>query len=75
MSQAVSSGLPKNVGELAEEGRTVPADVAVSEEPLAAFMLGAVGVNIGARFLASQEAPIDDDWKQAIIEARAPRPL
>jgi len=37
----------------------------------AAFMLGAVGVNIGTRFLASQEAPIDDDWKQAIIEAHS----
>jgi enoyl-[acyl-carrier protein] reductase II len=35
----------------------------------AAFMLGAVGVNMGTRFLASKEAPIDDDWKQAIIEA------
>jgi enoyl-[acyl-carrier protein] reductase II len=37
----------------------------------AAFMLGAVGVNIGTRFLASKEAPIDDDWKQAIIEAHS----
>jgi nitronate monooxygenase/enoyl-[acyl-carrier protein] reductase II len=37
----------------------------------AAFMLGAVGVNIGTRFLASHEAPIDADWKQAIIEAHA----
>jgi enoyl-[acyl-carrier protein] reductase II len=36
----------------------------------AAFMLGAVGVNMGTRFLASKEAPIDDDWKQAIIELR-----
>ena len=34
-------------------------------------MLGAVGVNMGTRFLASQESPIDDDWKQAIIEARS----
>jgi hypothetical protein len=34
-------------------------------------MLGAVGVNIGTRFLASQEAPIDDDWKEAIIEAHS----
>jgi NAD(P)H-dependent flavin oxidoreductase YrpB (nitropropane dioxygenase family) len=33
--------------------------------------LGAVGVNIGTRFLASKEAPIDDDWKQAIIEAHS----
>ena len=37
----------------------------------AALMLGAVGVNMGTRFLASQESPIDDDWKQAIIEARS----
>ena len=34
-------------------------------------MLGSVGVNIGTRFLASKEAPIDDDWKQAIIEAHS----
>lgn len=37
----------------------------------AALMLGAVGVNMGTRFLASEESPIDDDWKQAIIEARS----
>jgi enoyl-[acyl-carrier protein] reductase II len=37
----------------------------------AAFMLGAVGVNIGTRFLASKEAPIDDHWKQAIVEAHS----
>jgi enoyl-[acyl-carrier protein] reductase II len=37
----------------------------------AALMLGAVGVNIGTRFLASKEAPIDDAWKQAIAEARS----
>jgi enoyl-[acyl-carrier protein] reductase II len=37
----------------------------------AAFMLGAVGVNIGTRFLAAQEAPIEDDYKQAIAEARS----
>jgi nitronate monooxygenase/enoyl-[acyl-carrier protein] reductase II len=37
----------------------------------AALMLGAVGVNMGTRFLASQESPIDDDWKQAIIEAHS----
>ena len=28
-----------------------------------------LGVNMGTRFLASKEAPIDDDWKRAIIEA------
>ena len=26
---------------------------------------------MGTRFLASKEAPIDDDWKQAIIEAHS----
>jgi enoyl-[acyl-carrier protein] reductase II len=35
----------------------------------AAFMLGAVGVNIGTRFLASMEAPIGDEWKAAIAAA------
>ncbi len=37
----------------------------------AAFMLGAVGVNLGTRFLASTEAPIDQKWKQAITGARS----
>jgi enoyl-[acyl-carrier protein] reductase II len=37
----------------------------------AALMLGAVGVNIGTRFLASKEAPIDDAWKLAIAAARS----
>jgi enoyl-[acyl-carrier protein] reductase II len=35
----------------------------------AAFMLGAVGVNLGTRFLASEEAPIENEWKQAIAAA------
>jgi nitronate monooxygenase/enoyl-[acyl-carrier protein] reductase II len=37
----------------------------------AAFMLGAVGVNIGTRFLASKEAPIDEVWKRAIAAAQS----
>jgi nitronate monooxygenase/enoyl-[acyl-carrier protein] reductase II len=37
----------------------------------AALMLGAVGVNLGTRFLASKEAPIDEAWKQAILAARS----
>jgi nitronate monooxygenase/enoyl-[acyl-carrier protein] reductase II len=37
----------------------------------AAFMLGAAGVNLGTRFLASREAPISDEWKQAILRARS----
>jgi enoyl-[acyl-carrier protein] reductase II len=35
----------------------------------AALMLGAAGVNLGTRFLASEEAPIPSEWKQAIIAA------
>jgi nitronate monooxygenase/enoyl-[acyl-carrier protein] reductase II len=34
-------------------------------------MLGAVGVNMGTRFLASKEAPISDEWKQAVAGARS----
>ena len=37
----------------------------------AAFMLGAVGVNLGTRFLASKEAPIDQAWKAAITAAKS----
>jgi enoyl-[acyl-carrier protein] reductase II len=35
----------------------------------AALVLGAQGVNIGTRFLASVETPISDDWKQRLIAA------
>jgi NAD(P)H-dependent flavin oxidoreductase YrpB (nitropropane dioxygenase family) len=34
-------------------------------------MLGAVGVNLGTRFLASKEATIDEEWKQAIVAANS----
>jgi NAD(P)H-dependent flavin oxidoreductase YrpB (nitropropane dioxygenase family) len=34
-------------------------------------VLGAVGVNVGTRFLASVEAEIADDWKRAILEAQS----
>ena len=37
----------------------------------AALLLGAVGVNIGTRFLASPEAPITDGWRQAILRANS----
>jgi enoyl-[acyl-carrier protein] reductase II len=37
----------------------------------AVLMLGAVGVNVGTRFLASKEAPIEEGWQQAILQARA----
>lgn len=37
----------------------------------AMLMLGAQGVNMGTRFLASREATIPDGWKQAILEAES----
>jgi NAD(P)H-dependent flavin oxidoreductase YrpB (nitropropane dioxygenase family) len=38
---------------------------------IAALMLGAAGVNIGTRFIASQEAPAGEEWKQAIARANS----
>jgi enoyl-[acyl-carrier protein] reductase II len=35
----------------------------------AALALGAQAINIGTRFLASREAPIDATWKQLIVKA------
>jgi enoyl-[acyl-carrier protein] reductase II len=37
----------------------------------AALVLGAQGVNIGTRFLASVEAPVSEAWKKAIIDAQS----
>jgi len=37
----------------------------------AALMLGAVGVNLGTRFLAAIESPIPHEWRQAIIAANS----
>jgi enoyl-[acyl-carrier protein] reductase II len=37
----------------------------------AALVLGAQGINIGTRFLASAEAPIAESWKQAILAAES----
>lgn len=37
----------------------------------AALVLGAVGANIGTRFLASAEAPIEAGWRDAILAAKS----
>lgn len=37
----------------------------------AALTMGAAGINIGTRFLASVEAPIPDVWKQQILSAES----
>ena len=37
----------------------------------AALMLGAVGVNLGTRFIASKESPAPLVWKEAIVAAKS----
>ena len=37
----------------------------------AALMLGAAGVNLGTRFVASTESPGSEEWKRAITKAKA----
>ncbi len=37
----------------------------------AALVLGAQGVNVGTRFLASTEASVSDGWKRAILDAKS----
>ena len=37
----------------------------------AALMLGAAGVSLGTRFLATLEAAVSDEWKQAIVDCRS----
>jgi NAD(P)H-dependent flavin oxidoreductase YrpB (nitropropane dioxygenase family) len=41
----------------------------------AALMLGAAGVLIGTRFVATHEAPVADHWKQAIVAATGDQTL
>jgi enoyl-[acyl-carrier protein] reductase II len=45
--------------------------IADGRELPAALVLGAQGVNIGTRFLASEEAGIDEEWKQRIVAAES----
>ncbi|HEX2054155.1 MAG TPA: nitronate monooxygenase [Actinomycetota bacterium] len=37
----------------------------------AALVLGAAGVNMGTRFLASTEAAVSEEWKRQIVEAQS----
>ena len=45
--------------------------IADGRDLAAALVLGAQGANIGTRFLASEEAPIPESWKQAILAAQS----
>ena len=44
--------------------------IATGEQLLAAFALGACGVQLGTCLLVSEECPIHDNYKQAIIKAK-----
>jgi enoyl-[acyl-carrier protein] reductase II len=37
---------------------------------VAAFALGAEGIQLGTRMVSSQESPVHDNWKQAIVAAK-----
>ena len=44
--------------------------IASGKQLLAAFALGACGVQIGTVLLASQECPIHENYKQAVLKAK-----
>ncbi len=44
--------------------------IATGRQMLAALLLGADAVQIGTRFIATTEAQVSDDYKQAILEAQ-----
>ncbi|KEQ53889.1 2-nitropropane dioxygenase NPD [Sphingobium chlorophenolicum] len=41
---------------------------------VASLSLGADGINMGTRFLATQEAPVHENVKNALLEAKRPIP-
>jgi enoyl-[acyl-carrier protein] reductase II len=77
-SEAGGQGLVEGVGSLALVPQVVDAvaptpvrvagGVADGRGLAAALALGAAGVNVGTRFLASQEASASEAWKQRILE-------
>lgn len=44
--------------------------IASGKQVLAAYALGACGVQVGTCLLASEECPIHDNYKQAVIKAK-----
>src|SRR4029453_9605931 len=61
------------VPRVGDRGGTVPVvasgGIADGRGIAAALTLGAQGVNLGTRFLATAEMRVSDRWKQAIVEA------
>lgn len=43
--------------------------IGTGSQMAAAFALGAEGINMGSRFVATQEAPVHENMKQAMVEA------
>jgi nitronate monooxygenase len=61
------------VPELRKEFPSIPViaagGIADGQSMASAMLFGASGVSIGTRFIASQEAPVSDAYKQAIVKA------
>ena len=80
-SEAGGQGMAAGVGTMALVPQVVDAvapipvlaagGVADGRGLAAALVLGAAGVNVGTRFLASEEASTDEGWKQRIIDAES----
>ena len=80
-SEAGGQGMAGGVGAMALVPQVVDAvapipvlaagGVADGRGLAAALVLGAAGANVGTRFLASEEAPADDGWKQGILESES----
>lgn len=80
-SEAGGQGMVAGVGAMALVPQVVDAvapipvlaagGVADGRGLAAALALGAAGVNVGTRFLASEEAGAEGDWKQRILEAES----
>jgi nitronate monooxygenase/enoyl-[acyl-carrier protein] reductase II len=63
--------LPRVVDAVAPVPVAAAGGIADGRSLAAAILLGASGANIGTRFLASDEADVSDEWKQAIVAGRA----
>lgn len=80
-SEAGGQGMAAGVGAMALAPQVVDAiapipvlvagGVADGRGLAAALVLGAAGANVGTRFLASEEAGVDQAWKRLILETEA----
>jgi enoyl-[acyl-carrier protein] reductase II len=66
-----SHSFPKVVDALPDLPVIASGGIADGRGLAAALVLGADGINIGTRFLASTEAGVSDDWKRWIVDAES----